>query len=149
MGNLIASYECFEQNPSCMVCCTKHIPELEVRLNLKQVTMHDLVEQFIFKKLNFVYSDIQLDGQPTIIWSKDDYDEFSDGEKENYKSKPLVTYSLIKDKVRLKVYDLLQSMSVIITLYLEFALNELDDVLVHTLCILIRKANKSPSIRSR
>ena len=127
VGNLIASYECQEQNPSCMVCCTKHIPELEVRLNLKLVTMHDLVEQFIFKKLNFVCPDIQLDGQPTIIWSKDDYEEFSDGEKEEYKSKPLVSYSLIKDKVRLKVYDLLQSMSVIITLYHEeFTLNEND-----------------------
>lgn len=127
VGNLIAAYESFEQNPACMVCCTKHIPEIEVRLNLKAVTMYDLVEQFIFKKLNFVCPDIQLDGQPKIIWSKDDYEEFSDAEKEEYRTKLLANYTLIKDRVRLKVYDLLQSMSVIITLYHEeFTLNEND-----------------------
>lgn len=125
VGNLIAAYDCFEQNPKCMVCCTKHIPEIEVKLNMKQITMHELVEQFIFKKLNFVCPDIQLDGQPTIIWSKDDYEEFSEKDKEEYKTKFLINYPLIKDKVRLKVYDLLQNMSVIITLFdEEFTLNE-------------------------
>lgn len=127
VSNLIASYASFEQSQDCMVCCTNHIPEIEVRLNLKAVTMYDLVEQFIFKKLNFVCPDIQLDGQPKIIWSKDDYEEYSDSEKEEYRTKLLVNYSLIKDKVRLKVYDLLQNMSVIITLYHEeFTLNEND-----------------------
>lgn len=127
VGNLIAAYDCFEQNPKCLVCCTKNIPEIEVKLNFKQVTMSELVEQFLFKKLHFVCPDIQLDGQPTIIWSKDDFEDYSDSEKEEYKSKLLVDYSLIKDKVRLKVYDLLQSMTVIITLVNEdFSLNEND-----------------------
>ena len=127
IGNLIAAYDCFEQNPKCMVCCTKHMPEIEVKLNFKQVTMFEFVEQFIFKKLNFVCPDIQLDGQPTIIWSKDDYEEYSDKEKEEYKTKLLANYKLIKDKVRLKIYDLLQNMSVIVTLFNEeFTLNEND-----------------------
>jgi len=127
VSNLIAAYDCFEQNPKCLVCCTKNQPEIEVKLNLNQVTMCEFVEQFIFKKLHFVCPDIQLDGQPTIIWSKDDYEDYSADEKEEYKSKLLSNYSLIKDKVRLKVYDLLQSMTVIITLINEeFSLNEND-----------------------
>lgn len=115
-GNLIAPYQVFPPNPMCLVCNTKHIPEIEVALDFTQVTMCEFVEQLLLKRLNFVCPDIQLDGQPIIIWSKDDADEYTEIEAANYRSNPLRSYSSIQNRTRLRVDDLIQSLTMIITL---------------------------------
>jgi hypothetical protein len=57
-----------------------------------------------------------LDGQSTILWSKDDADEESEEEKAISRKRKLSEFPSVKDKTRLKVYDLLQNQTIIITL---------------------------------
>ena len=111
--NLISSYDLFEPNPNCLVCNTGRIPEIELTCNLSETTMNDFVEQIIMKIFNFVCPDIQIEGQPTIIWSSEDADE---SEKAESKKKQLNKYPQVHHKQRLRVYDLLQNQSLIINL---------------------------------
>ncbi|XP_074600760.1 ubiquitin-like activating enzyme 2 [Brevipalpus obovatus] len=114
--NLISSYQLFEPNSNCLVCCTSRIPEIELSLSLSEITMSEFVEQVLFKKLGFVCPDVQIEGEPIIVWSKDDADEYSESEKESYRKKPLNQYPRIGHKTRLRVYDLLQNLTIIINL---------------------------------
>ena len=78
--------------------------------------MNEFVEQILFAQLHFVCPDISLDGQPTVLWSKDDVDEMTDEEKEEMQKKVLAAFPGVKDKTRLKVFDLIQNYTIVITL---------------------------------
>lgn len=115
--NLITGYDLDEPNPNCLVCCSgKQIPEIEIICLLEEITMNEFVEQILFAQLHFVCPDISLDGQPTVLWSKDDVDEMTDEEKEVMQKKVLGAFPGVKDRTRLKVFDLIQSYTIIITL---------------------------------
>jgi ubiquitin-like 1-activating enzyme E1 B len=115
--NLISAYELQKPNPNCLVCCSgQRIPEIEISCSLEETTIWEFIDQIIFAKLHFACPDIQIDGQSTVLWSKEDFDESSDEEKERVKKKLLSDYALVRDKTRLRVYDLLQNHTIIITL---------------------------------
>jgi ubiquitin-like 1-activating enzyme E1 B len=114
-GNLIAPYQIFEPNESCLVCNTKHIPEIEVAFNFNQTSMSEFVEELLLKRLNFVCPDIQLDGLPIIVWSKDDADEYTDEEFNAYRNNPLSSHTSIQHRTRLRVEDLIQNLTMILT----------------------------------
>lgn len=113
--NLISSYQLFEPNPNCLVC-SKKIREIELSCSLSETTMSEFVELVLFKELSFAYPDVQIDGEAIIIWSKEDADEYDEDEKLRYRKKPLNQYPKVGNKTRLRVNDLQQDMSVIITL---------------------------------
>ena len=120
--NLVAAYELQTPNPKCMICSSS-VPEIEVSLNIDETLLiSDFVEQIIFGKLHFVCPDIKLDGQSVILWSKDDYEDSSEAEKQRTQQKKLSDFKdkdgnpLVKDNSRLLVDDLLQELKIIITL---------------------------------
>ncbi|RWS03816.1 SUMO-activating enzyme subunit 2-like protein [Dinothrombium tinctorium] len=122
--NLISSYELFDPNPNCLVCSGR-VPEIDITLSLNEVLMIDFVEQVLFKKLNFVCPDICIDGTAKVIWSKDEADMETEEEREISKKKLMSDFKSLKNDVRLRVNDLLQDYSVLITLKDEkFDLNE-------------------------
>ena len=131
--NLISSYDLFEPNDKCLVCSTGCLPEINISLNMSEVTMFDFVEQIIFKRLHFVCPDLSIDGTPTLIWSKEDADEWNEQEKTRYKIKPLNHYPYLKSKVRLRVDDLLQNYTVIINLQDEQVDSKINDGLFYLL----------------
>lgn len=134
--NLISSYQLFEPNSNCLVCCTSRIPEIELSLSLSEITMSEFVEQVLLKKLGFVCPDVQIEGEPIIVWSKDDAEEYSESEKESYKKKPLNQYPRISHKTRLRVYDLLQNLTIIINLLNEEIDQTANDGLFYSLKII-------------
>jgi len=115
--NLISAYELPKPNPECLVCCSgQRIPEIEISCSLNETTISDFIDQIIFGKLHFACPDIQIDGQSTVLWSKEDFDEASNEEKERIQRKLLSDYTFVRDKTRFRVYDLLQNHTIIITL---------------------------------
>lgn len=72
-----------------------------------------------------MFSDVLIDGEAKIIWSKDDFENASEAEEEEYKTKLMNTYPWIKNYLRLRIEDLLQDTTVILTLIDEnFSLND-------------------------
>ena len=104
---------------------------------MNYVTHHTLTvgdsQQIIFKRLHFVCPDLSIDGTPTLIWSKEDADEWNEQEKTRYKIKPLNHYPYLKSKVRLRVDDLLQNYTVIINLQDEQVDSKINDGLFYLL----------------
>lgn len=113
--SLLSAYELDKPNPNCLVCTSRE-PSVEICCCLEDVTMFDFVEQILFKTLNFVCPDVQVEGTSTIIWSKDDADEYNEEEKQNFRKKTLNQYPLIRNKTRLKVYDLVSTQTMFIDL---------------------------------
>ncbi|KAI1301353.1 SUMO-activating enzyme subunit 2 [Halotydeus destructor] len=114
--NLVAPYVLDEPNKDCLVCNTGRVAELEVKCSLDTHSLRELVEQVIIAKLNFVCPDVQVDGQPSLLYSKEDADEDTPEEREAALKRVLTAYPMVKDKTRLRVADLLQNQTIILTL---------------------------------
>ncbi|RWS28786.1 SUMO-activating enzyme subunit 2-like protein, partial [Leptotrombidium deliense] len=113
--NLIACYERDPPNKQCLVCSGR-VPEIDITLSLSETLMSDFIEQVLFKRLNFVCPDIMIDGTATILWSKDESEEESDEWKEAFRTKLMSDFKVIKNEVRLKINDLIQDYTCIISL---------------------------------
>lgn len=120
--NLISATPLELPKKDCLICSST-VPEIEISLNINETLLiSDFVEQIIIGKLHFVCPDVKLDGQSIILWSKDDYEESSDAEKQRTQQKRLSDFKdkdgndLIKDKTRLLIDDLLQELKIIVTI---------------------------------
>ena len=113
--NLIASYELFEPKSDCFVCAPG-TRELEVGCSFKDTRLVDFAQQLVINKLNFVCPDIQVEGQSCLLWNKEDADEETPEEKAVSDRKKLSDFTFLRNNSRLKVYDLIQNHTVIITL---------------------------------
>ena len=115
--DLISSFECSPPLPTCLGCFKGEIPEVELRLSMKNTSLADLVDKIIISTFNFVWPDLSVDDNSgIIIWSKDEDSEDDDSTK-GLKLKKLLDMPHIKaPKTRLMVSDLLQDKQLILVL---------------------------------
>ena len=107
----LSAYQLFEPNNSCLVC-SSNTREIEILLDLSQTTIGYLGQEICIKKLNFVEPEITLEGQAVILWSKEEADE----EGSEYSDRLLSEIHHLKQNTRLKVDDMLQNTTIIMTL---------------------------------
>lgn len=113
--NLVASYELCPPSASCFVCAPG-TRELEIACSFAETRFVDFARDIVINKLHFVCPDIYMDGQSCMLWSKEEADEESDEERIQSESKKLSDFTLLHHNVRLKVSDLMQNQTVLITL---------------------------------
>lgn len=112
---VISSYELEPPNSHCIICSSES-KEIDVYLPIDETSLVDLVEQVIVKQLHFACPDVANDVTGQLLWSNDDYDEMTDEEKNQFKTKKLTSFQGVVDNIRLKVYDLLQDLTMFMTL---------------------------------
>lgn len=112
---VISSYELESPNPNCIICSSDS-KEIDVYLNLDETSLVDFVEQVIVSRLHFACPDVMNEVNGQLLWSSDDYEEMTEEEKVQFKTKKLTSFQDVIDNIRLKVYDLLQDLTMFITL---------------------------------
>lgn len=115
-AGLIASYECFPPEQTCLACSKGNTPEVGIHLSMKDTTLADLVDKIVIGMLHFVCPDLSLnDDSGIIIWSKDEDD--GDDDNKEAKQKKLIELPHVKaPKTRLLISDLLQDKQIVMVL---------------------------------
>ena len=113
--NLVAAYEVFEPKSDCFVCAPG-TRELEVSCSFRETRLVDFARQIVINKLHFVCPDIQVDGMSCLLWSKEDADEETGEERAESEKRKLSDFTVLHNNARLKIYDLIQNQTVLVTL---------------------------------
>lgn len=112
---VISSYELESPNPQCIICSSRSA-EIDVLMPIEETSLVDFVDQIVISRLHFACPDIINDSNGQLLWSQDDYDDMDEDEKIEFKTKKLSTFQGVIDNVRLKINDLIQDLTVFVTL---------------------------------